>query len=66
MVQESTLMECGVVPEHVQSWKHKVGFHNRGVQWDTPMARCAGEGRDWIELMTRTRPRKEDVIWEPA
>ena len=21
-----------------------------------------GEGRDWIELMTRTRPRKEDVI----
>ena len=21
-----------------------------------------GEGKDWIELMTQTRPRKEDVI----
>ena len=22
-------------PNDVQRWKHKVGFHNRGVQWDT-------------------------------
>ena len=26
-------------PYNVQRWKHKVGFHNRGVHWDTPMAR---------------------------
>ena len=49
-------------PNSVQRWKHKVGFHNRGVQWDTPMARWVGEGKDWIELMTQTRPRKEDAI----
>ena len=49
-------------PNNVQRWKHKVGFHNRGVQWDTPMARWASEGKDWIELMAQTRPRKVDVI----
>ena len=42
-------------PNDVQRWKHK-------VQWDTPMARWAGEANDWIELMTQTRPQKEDVI----
>ena len=26
------------------------------------MARWAGEGKEWIELMTQTRPQKEDVI----
>ena len=26
------------------------------------MARWAGEGKDWIQLMTQTQPRKEDVI----
>ena len=26
-------------PYNVQRWKQNVGFHNRGVQWDTPMAR---------------------------
>ena len=41
----------------------KLGFHNRGVRWDTPMKRWAGEGKDWIQLMTQTQPRKEDVIW---
>ena len=41
-------------PCNVQRWKHKVGFHNR--------ARRAGAGKDWIELMTQTRPQKEDVI----
>ena len=40
----------------------KLGFHNRGVQWDSPMARWAGEGNDWIELLMQTRPQKEDVI----
>ena len=37
-------------PGNVQRRKQKVWFHNRGVQWDTPMARWAGEGKDWIEL----------------
>ena len=45
-------------PNNVQRWKHKVGFHNRGVQCDTPMARWAGERKDWIELMTKTRPQR--------
>ena len=49
-------------PNNVQRWKHKVGFHNRGVQWDSSMARSAGEGNDWIELLTQTRPQKEDVL----
>ena len=38
-------------PKNVRWWKHEVGFHNRGVQWDTPMARGAGEGNDWIKLV---------------
>ena len=28
----------------------------------TPMVRWAGEGKDWMELMTQTQLRKEDVI----
>ena len=36
---------------------YKVGFHNRGVQWDTPMARWAGEGNGWIKLMAQRKPR---------
>ena len=39
-------------PYNVQRWKHIVKSHNRGVLWDTPMARWAGEGKDWIQLMT--------------
>ena len=34
-----------------QSW-----VPQQRVQWDTPMARWAGEGKDWIQLMTHTRP----------
>ena len=49
-------------PFYVQRRKHKVGFHNRGVQWDTPMARWAGEGNDWVKLLAQRQPRKEDVI----
>ena len=47
---------------NVQRWKYKAGFHNRGVQWDTPIVRWAGEGKDWIKLMTELKPREEDVI----
>ena len=49
-------------PCNVQRWKHKVGFHNRGVQRDTPMARWVGEGKYWIKLMMQLKPRREDVI----
>ena len=27
-------------------------FFNRGVQWDTRMARWADEAKDWINLLT--------------
>ena len=52
---------CGMAwdPYNVQRWKHKVGFHNRGVQGDTPMFRWAGEGNDWIKLMAQQKPCKE-------
>ena len=40
----------------------KVGFHNRGVQWDTPMAKWAGEGNDWKKLMAQRQPREVDLI----
>ena len=26
-------------PNNVTGWKHKWGFHNRGVLWDTPIAK---------------------------
>ena len=42
-------------------WKHKFGFHNRGVQWDTPMSKWAGERKDWIQLKAQGPPCKEDV-----
>ena len=32
------------------------------VQWDTSLARWAGEGNDWIKLMAQQKPRKEDVV----
>ena len=47
---------------NVQRWKHRVVFHNRGEQWDTPLARWAGEGKDWIKLMAQTQFRREDVF----
>ena len=53
-------------PYNVQRWKHKFGFHNRGVQWDTPMARWAGEGNDWSKLMAQKKTRKENVFLQPA
>ena len=28
-------------------------FHNRGVQWDTPMSKWADEGEDWIQLLAQ-------------
>ena len=48
-------------PTNVARWKHKIRFHNRGVQCDTPMSRCAGEEKDWIQLMAQGPLRKENV-----
>ena len=27
------------------------------------MARWTGEGNDWMKLVVRRKPRREDVIW---
>ena len=60
-VEKSILMGYGVGPLQcpemdAQSWVPQ----QRNS--DTPMARWAGEMKDWIQLVTQTRPRKEDVI----
>ena len=39
-------MKCD--PMSVSKWKHRWGFHNRGVVWDAPMATWAGEGKKWV------------------
>ena len=36
-------------PLNVTCWKHKWGFHNRDVTWDTLMAKWAGSDEDWIQ-----------------
>ena len=50
------------IPATFNGGSTKFGFHNRGVQWDAPMARWAGEGKDWIKLVAQLKPRREDVI----
>ena len=49
-------------PTNVTRGKHDVGSHNRGTQWDSPMARRAGEGNDWMKLVAQQHSQKEDVI----
>ena len=49
-------------PANVTCWKQKRGFHNRGVTWDTPMARWAWPNNDWIQLRRLDSPKKIDVI----
>ena len=71
-------------PANVTRWKHKFGFHNRGVWWDLPppplpllpslssppflrplslppVSKWVEEKKDWIQLMTRHPPCKEDA-----
>ena len=38
-------------PTNVTCRKQKWGFHNRGVTWETPMARWAGPNNDWDTIM---------------
>ena len=49
-------------PLNVTCWKHKWCFHNRGVTWDTPLARWAGSEEDWIQKWRAGPPRKAEVI----
>ena len=46
-------------PANVTRWKHKFGFHSRGVQWDTPMSKWAGRrGRTAYSLWHKAEPRR--------
>ena len=61
MVEKSIHMVYGLGPEQcpkmeAQSWVSQ----QRGSLGHTDGE--MGEGKDWIELMTQTRPQKEDVI----
>ena len=49
-------------PENVTGWRHKLGFHNKGITWDTPMTRWAGVDNDWIRLWKTGPHKKKDVI----
>ena len=40
----------------------RIWIHNRGVQWDTPMSRWAGEGKDRIQLMVQCPLLKEGAV----
>ena len=42
--------------------KQKKGFHNRGVVWNSCMAKLAGEGKDPVPEMTIDPPTKDEVI----
>ena len=57
------MWEMATDPTNVTRWMHKFGFFNRGVQWDTPMSKCAGEGKNWTQLMARVPHRKENVTF---
>ena len=43
-------------PIVVTRWKHKFGFHNRGMQRDTPLLKWVGEGQSWIHLLAQGSP----------
>ena len=47
-------------PLNVTCWKFKWSFHNRGVIWDTRMARMGGFGEDWMQKW-RTCPLQEGI-----
>lgn len=49
-------------PANVLKWEHRWGQHNRGVVWDTPFARWAGEGEDWTQKTTHEEVAREDFV----
>ena len=59
---QSVLLGDGVGPLQCREMEAQSWVPQQRVQWDTPMARWTGEGKDWVQLMTQTQLRKEDVI----
>ena len=59
---QSVLLGDGVGPLQCREMEAQSWVPQQMVQWDTPMARWTGEGKDWVQLMTQTQLRKEDVI----
>ena len=49
-------------PLNITCWNHKCGFHNRDVTWDSPMARWAGSGEDWIQKWRMNPPKKTEAV----
>ena len=49
-------------PLNIACWKHKWGFLNRGVTWDTPMARRAGSGEDWLQKWRMSLFKKTEAV----
>ena len=47
---------------NVSKWKHQWVFCNTCVVWDTPMAKWASEGKDWVQEMAMHQPKKDEVI----
>ena len=41
-------------PANVTRWKHEFGFHNRGVQWETPNVEVGGR-REGLDTACGTR-----------
>ena len=48
-------------PMNVSRWKNRWAS-TRSNMWDTPMARWAGEGDDWVRKMILRPPKKDDVV----
>ena len=49
-------------PLNITCLKHKSRYHNRGVTWETPMARRAGSGEDWIQKWRMNPPKKTEAV----
>ena len=47
---------------NVTRWRHKWGFHTRGVMWDTPLAKWAGNGDDRFQKINNAPPAKKRVV----
>ena len=52
--------EVGPAEHHLL--EAQVGFHNRGVTWDTSVARLAGSGQDSTQKWRTNLPKKTEAI----
>ena len=62
LVEKPGLLGYGVGPLQRTKVEAQSCVPQQRTQWDTPMARWAGEGNDWIKFMALSKPRREDVI----